>query len=374
MKFLVILAVTVITFVAADGGEYVPKSFYFLDENGNPSIPQPINQDTLSRVRRQSNFNPNFGGFAFPQPVFNFPQIQPGQGQGSFVSTSQTLSSRFGEDEPVVTGQTQTFHTSGGQYQQTTTNLRPDGTVTTNKQSGRVKREVSQTKSQGSDDGKAQLQSQSTRGDTQTQPEKSRTQSQGNVPTVTKGSFDHIQESEDEPTKPLNENLQRTPQQQQQQHAPHVGSNSNVPPQQPYYPQQQGNQQQPFYPPTGQQFPFGFGSFGFQQNPFFPQPGFFPQQGFGFPQQSGFGGFPQQGFAPPPPSQQGVGQGAQTTFVGGVSSLDNRFGEDEGPVVTGGSQTITSQNGNYQITSSVLRPDGQVVTTQQSGKFPSKKT
>jgi hypothetical protein len=37
------------------------------------------------------------------------------------------------------------------------------------------------------------------------------------------------------------------------------------------------------------------------------------------------------------------------------------------PVVTGGTQTITSQNGNYQIHTSVLKPDGQVIHTHQTG-------
>jgi len=94
-----------------------------------------ILQGLLNRVRRQ--VQPGFGGFGFPQPVFTFPQFKPGQGQGSFVQSSQSLTSRFGEDEPVVTGQTQTFHSSGGKYQQTNTVLRPDGTVETNKQSGK---------------------------------------------------------------------------------------------------------------------------------------------------------------------------------------------------------------------------------------------
>lgn len=40
------------------------------------------------------------------------------------------------------------------------------------------------------------------------------------------------------------------------------------------------------------------------------------------------------------------------------------------PVVTGGTQTVSSQNGNYQIHTSVLKPDGQVVHSHQSGKFP----
>jgi hypothetical protein len=133
MKYLVILLISVIYLVNADNGDYVPRSVYFIDENGNPSVPQPISSGLLNRVRRQ--VQPNFGGFAFPQPVFNFPQIQPGQGQGSFVSSS--LSSRFGEDEPVVTGQTSTIHTSDGKYHQTNTVLRPDGTVQTNKYSGK---------------------------------------------------------------------------------------------------------------------------------------------------------------------------------------------------------------------------------------------
>lgn len=112
----------------------------------------------------------------------------------------------------------------------------------------------------------------------------------------------------------------------------------------------------------------------------FPQAGFgFPQAGFGFPQ-AGFG-FPQVGFG-----QQGFGQpgfgvqpgfapqpGAGSTFTGTTSTLDNRFGEDEVPVITGGTQTVTSQNGNFQVVTSVLKPDGQVVTTQQSGKVPPKK-
>jgi hypothetical protein len=74
-----------------------------------------------------------------------------------------------------------------------------------------------------------------------------------------------------------------------------------------------------------------------------------PAFGFGFPQQPAFG------FQP----------GQQPAFGG---TLDNRFGEDEAPnAVVGGAQTITSQNGVYHATSSILKPDGQVVTTQQSG-------
>lgn len=53
-------------------------------------------------------------------------------------------------------------------------------------------------------------------------------------------------------------------------------------------------------------------------------------------------------------------------------TLDNRFGADEdtGVVTSGGTHTVTSQNGNFHSVSSVLKPDGQVITTQQSGKFP----
>lgn len=87
-------------------------------------------------------------------------------------------------------------------------------------------------------------------------------------------------------------------------------------------------------------------------DPFVP----FPQPAFG-------GNFPVAG--------TGV-QGTGTQTAGSTIGLDNRFGED-GPVVTGGTHTITSQNGNFQSTSSILKPDGQVITTQQSGKLPAKK-
>ena len=88
----------------------------------------------LNRVRRQVQ---PFGNAGFPFQPFPFPAIQPGAGgQGSFVSTSQTLNSRFGEDEPVVSGQTTVIHSNDGKYTQTNTYLRPDGSVTSNKQSG----------------------------------------------------------------------------------------------------------------------------------------------------------------------------------------------------------------------------------------------
>lgn len=67
---------------------------------------------------------------------------------------------------------------------------------------------------------------------------------------------------------------------------------------------------------------------------------------------------------------QGPAPGVQPAFGG---TLDNRFGEDEiGGTVAGGSQTVVSQNGNFQSSTSILRPDGQVITSQQSGKFPAK--
>lgn len=88
------------------------------------------------------------------------------------------------------------------------------------------------------------------------------------------------------------------------------------------------------------------------------------------PLQPGFG----QGFIPPPVFAQPIQPGPGTTFQGTTSTLDNRFGENEVPVVTGGTQTVTSQNGNYHVHTSVLKPDGQVVHSHQSGKFPTKKT
>jgi len=383
MKYLVILLISVIYLVNADNGDYVPRSVYFIDENGNPSVPQPINSGLLNRVRRQ--VQPGFGGFAFPQPVFNFPQFQPGQGQGqgSFVQSSQTLSSRFGEDEPVITGQTQTFHTSGGKFQSTSTVLRPDGSVQTNKQTGKVKRQTSQVQSQGDEDGSNQSQSQSNDRPTgaqfqsQNQPGMSQTQSQGAGPLPQQPQPADRQNIPQQPQPADRQNLPEQPQPADRaQNLGPQGQQGHPQAQQGHPQGQQGHQQggqpnyqqgaQPNYPQGGQPgfqpgfgaFPFGFGGFA---------PGFgFPQQGFGFPQ-GGFGfpgGFPQQGFGGVPQPQPG--------FVGG-QNLDNRFGEDEVPTgVVGVGQTITSQNGQYHATSSILKPDGQVITTQQSGKFPKK--
>lgn len=373
MKYLVILLISVIYLVNADNGDYVPRSVYFIDENGNPSPAHPINSGLLNRVRRQ--VQPGFGGFGFPQPTFNFPQFKPGQGQGSFVQSSQSLSSRFGEDEPVVTGQTQIIHSSDGKYHQTNTFLRPDGTVQTNKQSGKVKRQTSQVQSQGDEDGSNQFQSQSNERPTgaqfqsQNQPGMSQTQSQG------AGSQPQQPQPADrqnlgQPSQPTDRAQNFGPQGQQGQPIhPQGGQQGHPQGGQQGHPQggQQGVPQgghqggQPSYPQGGfpqpgfGAFPFGFGGFA--------QPGFmgFPQAGFGFPQAGfGFPGFPQGGFG-------GVPQQGQPGFVGG-QNLDNRFGEDEVPTgVVGVGQTVTSQNGQYHATSSILKPDGQVVTTQHSG-------
>jgi hypothetical protein len=83
----------------------------------------------LNRVRRQVQPFQPFGQPAFGFPAF--PNIQPGQGQGTFVSSSQTLNSRFGDDEPVVTGQSTVIHSTGNKVTQTNTYLRPDGSTYT---------------------------------------------------------------------------------------------------------------------------------------------------------------------------------------------------------------------------------------------------
>ena len=94
----------------------------------------------MFRQRRQIQpfGQPQFG---FPNqgfPAFQFPQAGQGTGTFSGISTSQTLNSRFGDDEPVVTGNTQTISSNNGVFQSTNTVLRPDGSVTTNKQSGKL--------------------------------------------------------------------------------------------------------------------------------------------------------------------------------------------------------------------------------------------
>jgi len=85
-----------------------------------------------------------------PFQPFGFPQFQPiqpfvagqGQGQGSFVSTSQTLNSRFGEDEPQVSHQSTVITSNDGKYQQTNTYTRPDGQTYVNKQTGKCKQRI----------------------------------------------------------------------------------------------------------------------------------------------------------------------------------------------------------------------------------------
>lgn len=90
-----------------------------------------------ARITRQINPNFGFPNFpAFPQPTFNF---QPGAPGTQTSYTSQTLSSRFGENEkPIVTGQSTHYTSTGNKYEQTNYNIRPDGSVTANKQSGNL--------------------------------------------------------------------------------------------------------------------------------------------------------------------------------------------------------------------------------------------
>ncbi len=123
-------------------GHYIPKAFYTIDVNGAPSPAQPIH-----RLRRQAQGQgqgqgqPGFGFGAFPQQGFGFapfPNIQPGAPgtQFSGVSSVQTVqSNRFG-DEPVVTGHTQTFHSTGDKFTQTNTRFGADGKPQTQQTSG----------------------------------------------------------------------------------------------------------------------------------------------------------------------------------------------------------------------------------------------
>lgn len=86
--------------------------------------------EAFTRDRRQAqNFQPFGAGFPF-QPL-PFPQVPvggAGQGQGSFVSSSLSQS-RFGDDEPVVSGQTTVIRQKDGKYEQTNYHHRPDGSV-----------------------------------------------------------------------------------------------------------------------------------------------------------------------------------------------------------------------------------------------------
>lgn len=53
----------------------------------------------------------------------------------SGVSSHQTVS-RFGDDEPVITGSSQVIHSTGNKFTQTTTHLGPDGKVQQQSTSG----------------------------------------------------------------------------------------------------------------------------------------------------------------------------------------------------------------------------------------------
>ncbi|CRL07396.1 CLUMA_CG020369, isoform A [Clunio marinus] len=393
MKLLAILLAFICGFVVTIES-YNPhdaaRAFFTIDANGNPMPIRPIVSETLKRDRRQIQpfGTPNFGF----QPL-QFPQIQPGQGQGSFVSNS--ISSRFGEDG--VQQETHVVHSSDGQnYQQTNTYVRPDGTVYSNRQSGRLKRQTqTQIQSQDGEGGEqSQTQSQSSPGGTQFQsqsqgqgPDALTAANQPKPPTSQPISSVVPLENKKKPSAVPAQNNQIPAATPAHQGNPDTESRNpqNYPQQGQNYPQQGPNysQQGPNYPQQGYQPGVG-GPF---MSPFGPFPqGFQPQGPFGpFGPQAGFGqaGFGQAGFGPQPgfgfgnpflfqqPGFGGVGPiqpgpGTQTTFTGTTQTLDNRFGEDS-PVVTGGTQTITSQNGNFHVTTSVLKPNGQVVTTQQSG-------
>lgn len=381
MKYLTILVVFLIGLVAADNvGQYIPKAFFTIDENGNPSPAYPINSDTLKRVRRQVQ---PFQPFGFGQPLF-FPQIQPGAGsQGTFVSSS--VDSRFGGDEPVVNQQSHVFHHRDGNYHQTNVYTNPDGSTSTSKQSGRVKRQQSQLQSQNGESGnQVQGQSQNPQGAQQIQ-----TQSQGQnhnqvaTPAVI------------QPVVPLdNRDQQNVIPQGNQQYAPQYehGQPDN-------YPQQVDNRQpqsypqgQPSYPQQGGSYPQGGN---YPQGVNYQQAGGYPQGGFGHPGFAGpfgvtpfgIGGFgpfggvmPGIGFGNPFGFQQPFmgaggagfqpGPGTQTTFTDG--GLQSRFSDDE-PGTTrtnGGTSTFTSHNGHgagaFHSTSSFQGPDGRVTTRHHS--------
>jgi len=130
MKYLILVLSAIGFAAAANYGEYVPRAYYTIDEDGNPSPAQPIGSSILSRARRQiqtyDQFNPGFGvPFQFPQPIVPF-QAQPGA-HGSFVSSSGSLSSRFGDDEPVHNQQSTVIHQNNGRVYETRTYTRPDG-------------------------------------------------------------------------------------------------------------------------------------------------------------------------------------------------------------------------------------------------------
>jgi hypothetical protein len=202
---------------------------------------------------------------------------QAGQPGTTFTSTSQVLNSRFNEDDGVVTGQQTTFTSSGNKYTQTQTVIRPDGSVTTNKQSGRVRRETpakneakyDETNKPESIESKQQIPPQQPLNQ---QPNLHQQQQQ---PIPAQQQQPNLNEQNSRQQNQPHQQPQNNQQQQHQQ--PH-----NNQQQQPNYPQQQQPnypQQQPFFPQPipAQQFPFGIGFFG--------QPQFgFNQMPFGFPQ------------------------------------------------------------------------------------------
>ncbi|CAO1423981.1 unnamed protein product [Diamesa tonsa] len=374
MKYCAILLVSVIGLaVAAEFGAYVPKAYFTINENGEASPVVPIESEVLFRQRRQIQpfGQPQFG---FPNQFPSFPFPQGGQGQGSFsgISTSQTLNSRFGDDEPVVTGNTQTITSNNGVYQATNTVIKPDGSVHTNKQSGRVRRNEPIQAGPG---GQSQLQSQNGKEGNQFQSQTQGNQAGGQQQTQSQNQGQNVpQVNQQDPSYSQGQNV---PQNQgqiapqgNQQNIPQQGQQGQQGQQDPSYSQQgqqgpQGNYNQGPQGnyPQGQQgqfpfaSPFGIGAFG-------PQAGFgFPQAGFGQPA-FGFGAnpFAQPGFGAPAFGAPLGGQGVQTTF-------DNRFGEDEIPTgVVGSSSVITSNNGVVHATNTVLRPDGQITQTHHTNQ------
>jgi hypothetical protein len=80
-----------------------------------------------------------------------------------------------------------------------------------------------------------------------------------------------------------------------------------------------------------------------------------PFQPFGFPN------------FPSIPVGQGTGSFVSTSQV---TSLDNRFGADSDPVVTGQSTFITqNKDGKVQQSTTYLRPDGSTYTQSNNSKF-----
>jgi hypothetical protein len=102
MKYLsALLCLSVVTIVAAGFGQYVPKSFYTIDEDGNESPIVFIDSipEVFHRSRRQVN-----NGFAFPAFNFPFPYVPYGSPYpvGSNPQNGVGLNNRFGESTPNV--------------------------------------------------------------------------------------------------------------------------------------------------------------------------------------------------------------------------------------------------------------------------------